>query len=353
MRIKNFSAGMRYNRFGTTDWQVSKIALGTMTFGQQNTEREGHEQLDYALERGINLIDTAEMYSVPPRPETQGSTERIIGTWNRSRNRRADYYLATKIAGPGDMAGHIRPNPGYAQGQLRSALNQSLERLQTDYVDLYQLHWPEREANFFGIRGVSKIDSWQDNFQAVLEDVRELQRDGLLREWGLSNETAWGLMRTLHLAAVHDLPRPVSIQNPYSLLARGFEVGLAEVCLREGVAGFPYSPLAMGRLSGKYLRGEDRPENRLNQFTHYTRYNGPNALAATEAYAGVAEKHGLTMSQISLSFVNDRDFNHSNIIGATNMEQLRENIDSIDVRLPAEVLADLESVQSTYPNPAV
>ena len=353
MEIKNFNEDMRYNRFGTTGWQVSKIALGTMTFGQQNTEEEGHRQLDYALERGINLIDTAEMYSVPPRPETQGSTERIIGTWNRARKRRDDFYLATKIAGPGKMAGHIRSNMGFAEGQLREAVHGSLERLQTDYIDLYQLHWPERKANFFGVRGVSELDEWEDNFLRMMEDLRDLRREGLIREWGMSNETAWGLMRALHLAEVHDLPRPVSIQNPYSLLARGFEVGLAEVCLRENVAGFPYSPLAMGRLSGKYLRGEDTPDSRLNQFTHYTRYNGENALAATQAYAEVAEAHGLSMSQMALAFVTDRPFTQSTIIGATSLEQLRENVDSILLRLGAEVLEALEAVQTRYPDPAV
>ena len=353
MNVKNQTSGMRYTSFGTTGWQVSRIALGTMTFGQQNTEEEGHHQLDYALERGINLIDTAEMYSVPPRPETQGSTERIIGTWNRARKRRHDFYLATKIAGPAPMAAHIRPKLGFADGQLREALSRSLERLQTDYVDLYQLHWPERDTNFFGVRGVSELDEWEDNFQRVMEDIGDLRREGLLREWGLSNETAWGLMRTLHLADKYDLPRPVSIQNPYSLLARSFEVGVAEVCLRENVAGFHYSPLAMGRLSGKYLRGEDDANSRLNQFTHYTRYNGPNALAATEAYVAVAEKHRLSMAQMALAFVNDRPFTHSNIIGATNLEQLRENIDSIDLRLTDEILHDLEAVQASYPNPAV
>ncbi|PPK86142.1 aryl-alcohol dehydrogenase-like predicted oxidoreductase [Neolewinella xylanilytica] len=353
MDIKNFNATMRYNAFGTTGWQVSKIALGTMTFGQQNTEQEGHRQLDFALERGINIIDTAEMYSIPPRAETQGSTERIIGTWNRARKRRQDFYLATKIAGPGGMADHIRPDMGYAGGQLRSAVNRSLERLQTDYIDLYQLHWPERQANFFGTRGVSALDGWEDNFLTVMQDLQALQREGLIREWGMSNETAWGLMRALHLAEVNDLPRPVSIQNPYSLLARGFEVGLAEVCLRENVAGFPYSPLAMGRLSGKYLRGEADPSSRLNQFTHYTRYNSENSLAATQAYAAIAEKHGLNMSQMALAFVTDRAFTASTIIGATNLEQLTVNIHSISLYLNEEVLKDLEEVQNRFPNPAV
>ncbi|THH41757.1 aldo/keto reductase [Neolewinella litorea] len=344
---------MRYGPFGTTDWQVSKIALGTMTFGQQNTEAEGHRQLDYALERGINMIDTAEMYSVPPRPETQGSTERIIGTWIRARKHRDRYYLATKIAGPRDMAAHIRPDLGFGRAQLREAINKSLERLQTDYVDLYQLHWPEREANFFGQRGVQELDGWQDNFQEMMEALDELRREGMIREWGMSNETPWGLMHALHLADKHGLPRPVSIQNPYSLLARGFEVGLSEVCLRENIAGFHYSPLAMGRLSGKYLYNKDTPASRLNQFTHYTRYNSDNCLEATRAYAAIAEAHGLNMTQMALAFVNDRPFTQSTIIGATTLEQLKENIDSVDLRLSDAVLEELEAVQRAIPNPAV
>ena len=353
MNVKNHHPDMRYGPFGTTDWQVSRIALGTMTFGQQNTEEEGHRQLDYAMERGINLIDTAEMYSVPPRPETQGSTERIIGTWIRARDHRDRFYLATKIAGPGQMAGHIRPDLGYGRAQLREAIGKSLDRLQTDYVDLYQLHWPERKANYFGVRGVQDIDAWEDNFQEMLEGLQELRDQGLIRAWGMSNETPWGLMHALHLADKHDLPRPVSIQNPYSLLARGFENGLAEICLREHVAGFHYSPLAMGRLSGKYLNGTADAGSRLNQFTHYTRYNGENSLQATKAYAAVAERHGLDMAQMALAFVTDRPFTQANIVGATTLEQLRSNIDSIHLQLSEAVLEDLEGVQQRYPNPAV
>ncbi|MTB52639.1 aldo/keto reductase [Lewinella sp. W8] len=346
---------MRYTTFGTTGWEVSRICLGTMTFGQQNTEAEAHEQLDYALERGINIIDTAELYSVPARAETQGSTERYIGSWIKARGNRDRYYLATKIAGPLPFASHIRPNLGFGRAQLDEALGKSLERLQTDYVDLYQLHWPARKVNFFGTRGVSSIkhDPWEDDFLEILENMQELIKQGVIRHWGLSNETPWGVMRILHLAEVHGLPKPVSIQNPYNLLSRSFEVGLAEVCLRENIAGFHYSPLAMGRLSGKYLRGTDRPDARLNQFKQYTRYNNDNALAATAAYAEVAEKHGLNLTQMSLAFVNDRDFTGSNIIGATSLEQLKENIDSIDLQLSAEVIKDINAVQARYPNPSV
>ena len=346
---------MRYNPFGTTNWNVSKICLGTMTYGQQNTEAEAHAQLDYALERGINIIDTAELYSVPARPETQGSTERFIGTWIAKTGDRDRYYLATKIAGPLGFAKHIRPNLGFGRAQLDEALGKSLDRLQTDYVDLYQLHWPARKANFFGTRGVTTLedDDWEDDFLQLLESMRDLIASGQIRAWGLSNETPWGVMRLCSLADAHDLPRPVSIQNPYSLLNRSFEVGLSEICLRENIAGFPYSPLAMGRLSGKYLRGTDTPDSRLNQFKYFTRYNGDNALAATRAYAEVAERFGLTLTQLSLAFVTDRPFTQSNIIGATSLEQLRENIDTIEVALSAEVLAAVEEVGERFVHPAV
>ncbi len=345
---------MRYNKFGTTDWDVSKICLGTMTFGEQNTEAEAHEQLDYAREAGINIFDTAELYSVPARPETQGNSERHLGSWIEKRGVRDDIFVATKIGGPAAMAKHLRDKLDFSRASLEFALSRSLDNLRTDYVDLYQLHWPERSANFFNVRGVSSIsgDAWQDNFLSVLESMDALIRSGRIRAWGLSNETPWGLMRLLHLADVHGLPRPVSIQNPYSLLNRNFEVGLSEICLRENIAGFPYSPLAMGRLSGKYLRGEDTPENRLNRWPHYNRYNSPVALEATAAYAEVAERHELSLTQLSLAFVNDRAFNQSNIIGATNLEQLKENLGSIDLQLSGEVLEDLEGVQARYPNPA-
>ena len=353
MNVKNQQDGMRYGRFGATEWQVSKITLGTMTFGQQNTEAEGHAQLDYALERGINLIDTAELYSVPPKAETQGSTERIIGSWIASRGNRERYYLATKIAGPMKMARHIRNPLGFGPAQLEEALGKSLGRLRTDYVDLYQLHWPERKTNFFGTRGVSEIDDWEDNFVEMMTHLGRVIADGRVRHWGVSNESPWGLMRMLYLADRHGLPRPVSIQNPYSLLSRGFEVGLSEICLRENVAGFPYSPLGMGRLTGKYLRGEDGPDSRLNQFTHYTRYNSDNCLSATEAYAAIAEQHGVALTQMALAFVTDRPFNHSNIIGATSVEQLKQNIDSISLSLTPSVITAIEEVQAHYPDPAV
>lgn len=348
---------MRYHPFGTTQHQISRLTLGTMTWGRQNTEAEGHAQMDYALQRGINAFDTAELYAVPSTAEYWGKTEQIIGSWFEQTGARDEVFLATKAAGPGmPFATHVRAgNLGYAPDQLREALAGSLERLRTDRVELYQLHWPARKANFFGKRGVHKTEgeNWDDHFVAILETMRNFIREGLIKHWGVSNETPWGLMRILHLADVHDLPRPVSIQNPYSLLSRGFEVGLSEICLRENIAGFHYSPLAMGRLTGKYLRGTARPDARLHAFKGLARYNNDNALAATAAYAEVAEKHGLDMTKMALAFVNDRTFTGSTIIGATSLEQLKTNIDSIDTQLTDEVLRDLENVQSRFPNPSV
>lgn len=347
---------MRYNPFGTTNFQISKVTLGTMTWGKQNTEAEGHAQMDYAVERGVNAFDTAELYAVPSKPETWGKTESIIGTWFKATGKRKDIFLASKVAGPAAFASHIRNgNLGFSKAQIDEALGQSLDRLQTDYLDLYQLHWPARKVNFFGTRGLQSIkeDDWEDNFLEILTKMDELIKAGTIKHWGLSNETPWGVMRILHLADVHGLPRPVSIQNPYSLLSRGFEVGLAEVCLRENIAGFPYSPLGMGRLTGKYLDGSAGPNARLNAFPQYTRYGNDNALAATEAYAEVAKKHGLNMTKMALAFVNDRDFNHSNIFGATSLEQLKINIDSVDLTLSQEVLKDLEEVQKQWPDPSV
>ncbi len=347
---------MRYNSFGTTGFQISKVTLGTMTWGKQNTEAEGHAQMDYAVERGVNAFDTAELYAIPSSAETWGKTESIIGNWFKATGKRKDIFLASKVAGPAKFAEHIRGgNLGFSKGQIGEAVGQSLDRLQTDYLDLYQLHWPARQVNFFGKRGVHTIknDAWEDNFLEILTKMDALIKAGTIKHWGVSNETPWGLMRILHLADVHGLPRPVSIQNPYSLLSRGFEIGLAEVCLRENIAGFPYSPLGMGRLTGKYLDGTARPDARLNIFPQYTRYGNDNALAATEAYAAVAKKHGLSMTKMSLAFVNGQDFNHSNIIGATSIEQLKTNIDSVTLTLSEEVLRDLNEVQKQWPDPSV
>lgn len=347
---------MQYSTLGNTDLKVSKICLGTMTFGEQNSEAEGHDQLDYALKKGINFIDTAEMYSVPGRKETQGSTERIIGTWIKARNNRDQFILATKVTGPSAGLKHIRNPLKFNREQINTAIEGSLERLQTDYVDLYQLHWPERKTNFFGKRGFptaeSPNDPWEDNFLSIIEVLNDLVKAGKIRHWGLSNETAWGAMRYLHLAEKHNFPRPVSIQNPYSLLNRLYEVGLSEVSIRENCGLLAYSPMAFGLLSGKYHNGDARDSARLNIFKQMSRYNSENSHAATAKYLEIAEKHGVSLAQLSLAFVNNRPFVTSNIIGATSMEQLRENIDSIDIDLSEEMLKEINAVHELIPNPA-
>ena len=346
---------MRYETLGPKGPRISKICLGTMTFGEQNTETEGHQQLDHAVANGINFIDTAELYSTPARKETQGSTERIIGNWLSGRTDREDLIIATKIAGDLPFAAHIREELNYSKANMNSALEQSLDRLQTNYVDLYQLHWPCRNSNFFGKRGYTHDpqDKWEDDFLNILHTCKELIDSGRIRAWGVSNETPWGLMRILHLADMHDLPRPVSIQNPYSLVNRTFEIGLAEVCLRENIAVLPYSPTAFGLLSGKFHRGIDTPEARINRFgKNWSRYLGKNTYEATRRYLEIADEYGLNMVQMSLAYVNDRPFVTSNIIGARTMDQLVENIASIDLALSEEVLTKIEAVHEDIPNPA-
>ena len=344
---------MKYTTLPNTDIKVSKICLGTMTWGEQNTEAEGHEQIEYALDQGVNFLDTAEMYSVPARPETQGSTEKIIGSWLKKTKKREDIVLASKVAGPGDMVSHVRENMGFGKEAINDAIDKSLKRLNTDYLDLYQLHWPERNTNFFGKRGYKyqEDEEWQDNFKSVLENLQELVKAGKVRHVGLSNETAYGLSRFLEESRLHDLPKMITVQNPYSLLNRKDEIGLTEVLHRQNVGLLPYSPLGMGTLSGKHLNGIVE-NTRLSLFPQYKRYSGEIAVEATKAYKEVAIKHGLAMPQMALAFVNQQPFVTSNIIGATKMEQLKENIASIDLELSDEVLEDIEKVHEKYPNPA-
>jgi aryl-alcohol dehydrogenase-like predicted oxidoreductase len=345
---------MQYNTLGHTGWKVSKICLGTMTWGMQNTEDEGHEQMDFALDQGINFFDTAEMYSVPAREHTQGSTERIIGTWFKKTGNRDKIILATKVTGPSPTFSYIADNLGFSKPRIMDAIDKSLARLQTDYVDLYQLHWPERKSNMFGQLGYTHDpnDPWVDNFEEAITTLDELIKLGKIRSWGLSNETPWGLMRCLQVCDKLNMPRPVSVQNPYNLLNRSYEVGLAEMSIREDIGLLAYSPLGFGRLSGKFLKGLDTPQDRINQFSNYTRYNSAPSLEATTQYVGIAEAHNMSPTHLSLAFVSQQAFVTSTIIGATNMAQLKENISSIHITLSDDVIKEINQIHSIISNPA-
>lgn len=346
---------METRLLGKSGIRVSAICLGTMTWGQQNTEAEAHAQMDAALDAGVNFFDTAEMYPVPIRGETQGRTEAYIGSWLQSRKCRDKVVLATKVAGPAARITWLRDGKHRLDRKnVVQALEDSLRRLQTDYVDLYQLHWPDRKTNFFGQLGYTHDP--QDESVPIAETLAvldDLVQAGKVRTIGLSNETPWGLMQCLQLAESQNRPRVVSIQNPYSLLNRSFEVGLAEMAIREEVGLLAYSPLAFGALSGKYLDGQRPPNTRMTLFPDYfQRYAGSQAQAAVREYVALARTHGLSPVRMALAFVNSRPFVTSNIIGATTLEQLKENIDSIQVRLPQEVLAELEAIHIRYPNPS-
>jgi aryl-alcohol dehydrogenase-like predicted oxidoreductase len=344
---------MKYTTLPNTDLKVSKICLGTMTFGQQNTEAEGHAQLDYALENGVNFFDTAEMYSVPARSETYGSTEKILGTWFKKTGKREAVVLASKIAGPNPNFTYMREKNDFSVASIKVALDQSLQRLQTDYLDLYQLHWPERKTNFFGQRGFKvQEDAWKDNIQAVLEVLDGFVKEGKIKHIGLSNETPWGIMRFLEESKYHNLPKIKTVQNPYSLLNRLFEAGSAEICLRENVGLLAYSPLAFGVLSGKFLTGESLPNARINLFPQFSRYSSAQCTEATVLYQEIAKKNGLSLTQLSLAFIEQQPFVTSTIIGATTLEQLKENIDTIHVSLSDEILKAIDEVHAIIPDPA-
>ena len=345
---------MQYRPLGRTDLRVSAVCLGTMTFGEQNTLAEAHAQLDRARAAGINFVDTAEMYPVPPRGETQGRTEDHIGRWLAERGGRDRVVLATKVSGPGEWVSYLRPGEvRLDRRNIEAALEASLRRLRTDYVDLYQLHWPDRETNFFGRLGYEH--SPEDRsvpLAETLEVLADLVRAGKVRHVGVSNETPWGLMRLLALSEQHGLPRMVSIQNPYSLLNRSFEVGLAEVALRERCGLLAYSPLAFGVLSGKYLDGR-RPEGaRLTRFERFNRYSNPEAERATADYVALARRHGLDPAQMALAYVTSRPFVTSTIIGATTLEQLDADISGCLLDLPAEIVTEIEAMHTRQPNPA-
>lgn len=346
---------MHYHRIPHSSLEISTLGLGTMTFGEQNSEADAWEQLDYAVSQGINLIDVAEMYPVPPRPETQGLTETYVGNWLSKRGMREKLVLATKVSGPpraGDVG--IRPDQALDRKNIRNALDASLKRLQTDYIDLYQVHWPQRATNCFGKLGYS----WSDTAPVItiletLEALTEFQRAGKIRYIGVSNETPWGVMRYLHLAEKHDLPRIVSIQNPYSLLNRSFEVGLAEVSQYEGIELLAYSCLGFGTLTGKYLNGAKPAGARNTLFSRFTRYSSDQAQQAVAAYVEIAKRHNLVPAQMALAFVRQQRFVASTLLGATSLAQLKTNVESLSVTLDDAVLSELDAVHQrfTYPSP--
>jgi aryl-alcohol dehydrogenase-like predicted oxidoreductase len=344
---------MEYTTLPNTDIKVSKICLGTMTWGNQNTQADGFAQMDCAVEKGVNFFDTAELYPVPATKETQGRTSEIIGNWFKQRQNRDKVVLASKIAGPGDYTAHIRTT-GFKGDSIKQAIDLELKRLQTDYIDLYQLHWPERHTNTFGVRDFkpSPKDPWRDNFNEVLHELNALVKAGKIRTYGLSNEKSWGSMRYLEEVRKDKLPKICTIQNAYSLLNRVFEGDLAEISLRENMGLLAYSPLAFGVLSGKYIEGTAAKNARLNLFPRFARYSSEQATIATKAYLNLAKESGLSLTSMALAFVSGRPFVTSNIIGATTVEQLKENIDSINIKLNEDMLREINAIHSKIPNPS-
>ena len=342
---------MNYKKLGNTELNVSTICLGTMTWGEQNTQNEAFEQMDYSLDNGVNFWDTAELYAVPPKAETYGHTETIIGNWFEKTKKRKDVILASKVGGPSRK--YMRNGENSFTGKnLENALHGSLKRLKTDYIDLYQLHWPERNVNNFGRLGYEHKENDWNKFEDVLENLKKFIEEGKIRYVGLSNETPWGVMNYLQLSKDKDLPRMMSIQNPYSLLNRSYEVGLAEVSIRENIGCLSYSPLASGYLTGKYRNKKFPKGSRMERdFDFWTRYRKPNMEEAVEEYYKISQKFDLDMSQMSIKFCEVQDFMTSVIIGATTMEQLKTNVESVKVNLDSEVIKEINNVQKKYPNP--
>ena len=343
---------MNYKKLGNTDIDVSTICLGTMTWGEQNTQAEGFEQMDYALSQGVNFWDTAELYAIPPKESTYGKTEEVIGNWVEKTKKRSEVVLATKVAGPG--LDWIRGGGNqYDEKNLNDAVNGSLKRLKTDYIDLYQLHWPERKSNFFGRLGYQHKDEndW-NRFEDILNSFDKIIKSGKIRYAGLSNETAWGLSKFLEISKLNNLPRMMSVQNPYSLLNRSYEIGLAEVSIREKSGLLAYSPLAFGYLTGKYLNGKLPKNSRMKMFgNQFVRYKTNNGQLAVVKYNQIANKYGLNFAQMSLKFCELQPFMTSVIIGATTMDQLKTDIESVNINLSEEVINEINEVQKIYPNP--
>ena len=343
---------MNYRKLGSTDLKVSTICLGTMTWGEQNTQNEGFEQMDYALEKGINFFDTAELYPIPPKKETYGKTEEIIGNWFEKRKKRNQVVLATKISGPGlnwIRGGHNQ----FDKKNLNDALNQSLKRLKTEYIDLYQLHWPERKTNYFGRLGYEHKDDeqWND-FEEILFSLNEIVNSGKVKYIGLSNETAWGLSKFLEISKMKNLPKMMSVQNPYNLLNRTYEVGIAEISIREKSGLLAYSPLAFGFLSGKYRNKKLPKGSRMELFGEYfPRYKTDKAKKAIEEYFNIANNYNLNFAQMCLKFCELQKFVTSVIIGATTMEQLKCDIESVNLNLSNDIIKKINEIHNIYPNP--
>jgi len=347
---------MEYRKLGRTDIDVSLVCLGTMTWGEQNTQSEGHEQMDYAVSQGVNFFDVAEMYPISPRKETYAETERIIGNWFEGRKKRDDVILASKVLGAGDFFNYVRDGAKrLTEKDIFAAVEGSLQRLKTDYIDLYQIHWPSRPANYFGALDYPDGADFEQSvpIEETLGAMAKLVEQGKIRHVGVSNETPWGVMEYLRLSEKNGWPRIASIQNPYNVMTRQYEVGLSEVTARENVGLLAYSPLGGGTLSGKYLQGQMPEGARMTLWPErFSRFTKPRAKDAVEAYAEIAKKHGLDMSQMVLSYLKTKTFVTSSIIGATTMDTLKSNIAAYDMNLSQDVLADIETVHQNNPNPA-
>ena len=344
---------MEYTILPNTDLKISKFCLGSMTWGRQNSEAEAHAQMDFAMDKGINLIDTAEMYPTPAQEETQGLTERYIGNWISKNKNRESLILASKIAGSNRKMVYIRPNLRFSKDALEDAITKSLIRLKTDYIDIYQLHWPERKTNYFGQRDYThrENDPWEDNFSEVLNHLENFQKQGKIRHVGISNETPYGAMRYMENSR-NGKTKIVSIQNPYNLLNRKDEIGLKEIVIRENIGYFAYSPLGFGRLTGKYMEGKDSENSRINIFKHYSRYSSESALEATLQYNEIAKKFNISLTHLSLAFILQQKFITAPILGATSVDQLSENIKSLDIILSKEIIKEINKVHNRIPNPA-
>ena len=344
---------MKFKKLGNTDLKVSLICLGTMTWGTQNSEKDAFEQMDYSISKGINFFDTAELYSVPPTADSFGKTEEIIGNWFKERKNREKIILASKVAGPG--CDWIRGGGNsFDKKKMEEAIDGSLKRLKTDYIDLYQLHWPERSTNFFGRRDYlynNKEGHW-NSFEDILEALKKFIKSGKIRHIGVSNETPYGLSRYLEISKNKNAPRMMSVQNPYNLVNRTYEIGMSEISIREKCGLLVYYPLAAGALSGKYKNGNMPKDSRMALFKGWERHLNPLAMKAYDEYFKVAKDFNLTMVQLAQAFVNSRPFVTSNIIGATTMDQLKENVESIDIEFTNEMMERVNEIHNSNPNPS-